>query len=204
MIEGELREDDLRELLDLARQADRTILASKIQSVLFKMQPAELVFHLELLTKQEARRQNKATEYVAYAPTLNEYNGLESWQKERLRETIDGKIFETRTHWPRWNCGAVRRAYTEKGKIKFELKGGRKRLVHVTRHSRAKVDECSVDILGGKIPVDRLVHAGIIAGDDERCILRRAEWQPAPSGQGRVVLDVYELPGYPLVPDAKS
>lgn len=72
--------------------------------------------------------------------------------------------------------------------------GGRKRAVVVTRFSSVRPDEESVDAtLGGKIPVDRLVQAGVLRGDTHVWLVRYGSWVPCLRGEGRVVVDVYEI-----------
>lgn len=71
--------------------------------------------------------------------------------------------------------------------------GGRRRAVVLTRESSGQPDEESLDACGGKIPVDRLVHAGVLRGDTPKWLVRYARWTQVPPGQGRVVVDVYDL-----------
>lgn len=72
--------------------------------------------------------------------------------------------------------------------------GGRRRVVVVTRESSVRPDELSIDAhLGGKIPLDRIVQAGVLRGDSHKWLVRYGTWKEAPPGEGRVVIDVYEI-----------
>lgn len=71
--------------------------------------------------------------------------------------------------------------------------GGRRRVVVVTRASRSRPDELSVDIIGGKIPIDRLVVAGVLRGDTDEWLARYPMWKSAKAGEGSVTIDVYEI-----------
>lgn len=75
----------------------------------------------------------------------------------------------------------------------MQREGGRRRIVVVTRVSSVRPDELSVDVLGGKIPIDRLVQAGVLRGDNDKWLARYGLWQQASPGEGRVVVDVYEV-----------
>lgn len=111
------------------------------------------------------------------APTLNVYNGMKPWMKANLRKKVDKRLSEEMLAWPMAKLGASLR----------------KRGVRVTRHSSSPVDETTVDVLGGKIAVDRLVHANILAGDSARWLEREALWKHAAPGSGRVTVEVFEL-----------
>ncbi len=127
------------------------------------------------------------------APTLNEYNGLDPWQKEALRKEYDAEIGRLKVAWPSWSCGVTERVVAVKGKAKTLREGGRRRAVVLTRESSGQPDEEALDACGGKIPVDRLVHAGVLRGDTPKWLVRYARWTQVPPGQGRVVVDVYDL-----------
>lgn len=130
---------------------------------------------------------------VAWAPTLNEYNGLEPWQKAGLREAIDFHILLELPPWPRWRAGFVEEAGIVKGKLRVKRIGGVHRLVTVTRESAKEPDEgTSADSIGGKMPIDRLVHAGVLVDDSAKWITRSAAWKKVARGSGRVIIDVWE------------
>lgn len=71
--------------------------------------------------------------------------------------------------------------------------GGRRRAVVITRESSVRPDEIAVDAIGGKIPLDRLVHAGVLRGDSPQWLVRYCDWKSVAPGEGRVVIDVYEI-----------
>lgn len=127
-----------------------------------------------------------------HAPTLNEYNGLTPWQKENLRDAIDHVIAQAKGRWP-WTMGVIRREVIEKKKRKPVIEGGRRRVVVVTRFSAAPMDELSTDACGGKIPIDRLVHADVLRGDTPEWVGRVAYWKQVAPTEGRVVIDVHEI-----------
>jgi hypothetical protein len=80
-----------------------------------------------------------------------------------------------------------------KGGTQVIRDGGRQRIVVVTRESSTRPDELALDSIGGKIPIDRLVQAGVLRGDSLRWLIRYGTWKESPPGEGRVVVDVYEL-----------
>ena len=66
----------------------------------------------------------------------------------------------------------------------------------VTRYSAVRPDEISVDIVGGKAPIDRLVLAGVLRGDSQQWLERDADWQKVDQNEGRVVIEVFEFDDY--------
>lgn len=130
---------------------------------------------------------------VPWAPTLNEYNGLESWQKALLRKATDLAIAIERSKWTHWHAGFIEKAEVDKGKLRIKRIGGSRRLVTVTRESAKEPDEgTSADSIGGKMPIDRLVHAGVLVDDSAKWITRSAAWKKVARGSGRVIIDVWE------------
>jgi len=111
------------------------------------------------------------------APTMNVYSEMEPWAKEALREALDFRILAETPKWP-----------------KASLQGSeRKRAVRVTRYSSAMPDEITVDVLGGKAIIDRLVQAEILAGDHASKLAREARWESAPPLHGSLLVEVFEL-----------
>ena len=131
------------------------------------------------------------------APTLNQYANMKSWQRAKIRTAVDGKVTASKSRWGSWHMGVRRdvKAKIVDGKIRKRtiVTGGRRRLVVLTRETSRRVDELGVDILGGKIPVDRLVQARVLHGDSAKWLAREAIHVPAYPKQGRVVVEVYEL-----------
>jgi hypothetical protein len=70
---------------------------------------------------------------------------------------------------------------------------GGPRAVRVTRYSSVMPDEITVDVVGGKVIVDRLVQGGILIGDTHTDLEREAAWQAAPPKHGRLVVEVFAL-----------
>jgi hypothetical protein len=114
---------------------------------------------------------------MVLAPRLNEYGSLAPWQRVQLYKELDVRIMAEMGKWPRCRLMGERRP----------------RAVRVTRYSSAMLDECTVDVIGGKVPVDRMVHAGILAGDTPALLVREARWQMAPPGKGQLLVEVHDL-----------
>lgn len=144
----------------------------------------------------------------AFAPTLNEYDKILPWMKKELRKALDWAIVQEKSKWPAWSCGCVDKTAVEtftkivKGKPQKVTEprttrhGGRRRRVVVTRYSAVRPDEISVDIVGGKAPIDRLVLAGVLRGDSQQWLERDADWQKVDQNEGRVVIEVFEFDDY--------
>jgi len=212
----EIALDDLRTIHELLAPAATTPpqLLAVIETAITLHSPGVQVFHLELPTGAEERDRVKArkksglgAKVVAWAPSMNEYSGMLGWQRAKIRTAIDTFIKDSIPHWPNWFAGHKTEAkIVDKKKglatVKVVVKtriGGRKRMVRVTRFSPRKLDELSVDIIGGKIPLDRLVEAGILVDDDPIALIRETAWYPCGDSQPRVVIEVFELPGRPIV-----
>lgn len=155
----------------------------------------ELREHLGV--KRLGKGQGPAKVVPLMAATLNEYNALEPWRKEALRKAYDAEIERLKKHWPTWSCGCVDRVNpaerTRSGEPKVSRESGRRRVVVVMRYSSIRPDETTVDVLGGKIAVDRLVQAGVLRGDTLGWLARYGGWVRAAPGEGRVEVDVYEV-----------
>jgi hypothetical protein len=159
--------------------------------------PRELVFRIELPIEPVDLGKPGKRCLIKLAPTLNEYASAKGWAKAKARTEVDRRIFLERPRWLRWHCGIRTRAKMVGGEVvKVPLPGtGRRRLVRLIRRSSRRVDEVSLDVLGGKLPVDRLKIAEVIAGDSAKWLEREAVWEPCDPGDGRVIVEVYELPG---------
>jgi hypothetical protein len=157
---------------------------------------------------RKPRPEGKKPFQLNLAPSMNVYAGLDPWVLEKARVEIDRRIELAKSCFPRWSCGALveRPMVPQKRRAtaireartvvveKLVVTGGRRRIVEFTRHSTQDVDEPAIDILGGKLLIDRLVWAGIIRGDSGEDIVRRGRWVKAPPKQGFVKLVVYEMP----------
>jgi hypothetical protein len=112
---------------------------------------------------------------LALAPTMNRYGSMKTWQRAKLYKALDVLIMAELHKWPQWRHE------------------GRARAVRVTRYSSSELDEATVDCAGGKVPVDRLVRAGILRGDAPNDLAREARWNKWKPGQGCVFLEVFAL-----------
>ena len=154
------------------------------------------------------RPEGKKAFQLPLAPTLNVYSGLDSWVLEKARAEVDRRIELAKAASPGWSCGALveKPMVPQKRKAtattaartvvveKLVVTGGRRRIVEFTRHSTKPVDEAAIDILGGKLLIDRLVWAGVIRGDSGEDIIRRGRWVKAAPGAGFVKVTCYEVP----------
>jgi hypothetical protein len=139
------------------------------------------VFELRLpLSERRMKTKGKRVgqEFVhKIAPTMNEYAGMEPFQRAALRKELDLRILAELAKWPHARLG---------GDV-------RRRGVRATRASTQILDELTVDVIGGKAPIDRLVQAGVLAGDTRELLARDAVWVVAPPGSGYFLVEVYEL-----------
>jgi len=179
----------------------RTDLVAKLDAAISVHEKGALVFRLELAlwsTVATARRQKRrGAEMPAppklWTPTMNEYKGIRSYEVTKVKTAIDEAILRAKALYPRWSCGVTESARLERGKPVVRRHGGRRRLVVVERESKRPPDELSTDAIGGKVPIDRLVVAGILRDDNAEWCLRLPKWTPVPKGAGRVIVSVYEL-----------
>jgi hypothetical protein len=156
-----------------------------------------LVFRLELPIEPVQVGRLKA---VHLAPTLNEYARAPRFVLDAANSAVDARIFLERPKWRRWN--AVLRTDRwmapdprKRGQMKLHqvVTLGLLRRVRVIRRSSRQLDEPSTDAIGGKLPIDRLRVAGVLAGDAAKWLEREAVWQAAAPGQGVVIVEVYDL-----------
>jgi hypothetical protein len=59
----------------------------------------------------------------------------------------------------------------------------------------AEAMDAVTDVLGGKIPIDRLVEMGVLGGDSALWCERRGEWVAAKPGEGHLLVEVYDIEG---------
>lgn len=111
------------------------------------------------------------------APRLNEYAYMKIWQKNRLRKELDDQLCKLKRKWK-----------------KADLNGAQKRRwLRVTRFSTMKIDDVSVDVLGGKMPVDSLVRCGVLVDDNIAFTHREALWEKTARGNTHVLVEVFEM-----------
>lgn len=125
------------------------------------------------------------------APTMNVYAQLQGWRKAKMATQIDWYIVAAKLVCKTWAMGVVREPKGKTGRP-GSATGGRRRAIIVTRYSSVRPDELAVDSIGGKLVVDRLVHANVLRNDDPDWCERRAAWEKAPPGKGSLVVNVYE------------
>lgn len=152
------------------------------------------VFAIELPIDDVVLRYSmKSQVHGSITPTMNEFSSMPGWKKGLVRGALDKRIvLQLRQGgWPRGRGVGEVRAKLVRGKAKTEVVTGERRVVVVTRHSSRRVDELSVDVIGGKVPVDRLVIAGILAGDSAKWLERVARWERAAPGEGKLAIEVF-------------
>lgn len=199
-----------------ATRARYTALADRVGDVVMRELPGPKVFELCLplvvkLPRPPPRALKKALRSakprkpfldVKLAPRLNELVAMKPWELEKSRAEIDRWISDALAGWAAWDCGSARSVVPKVVKLRkggtktvdrLVTTGGRRRIVEVIRRSSGHMDEVTVDASGGKLVIDRLVWAGVLAGDATAHVLRRARWEPAPPGQGTLEVHVYEL-----------
>lgn len=133
---------------------------------------------IPLTLKTTARTGKRAgqTLTMQLCPLLNVYGSLEVWQRARLYEHLDALILQERVRWP--GCQVANKA---------ERRG-----VRVTRSSSHEPDALCTDCFG-KVHIDRLVLAGILAGDTQQLLLREARWQRVSPGKGSLQVEIFRL-----------
>lgn len=111
-----------------------------------------------------------------WAPSLNSYAFMKGWQRTALRRTLDDSL--------RHNESFLAAALNL---------GKRKRWVRVTRFSTKVIDENSVDVLGGKMPIDALVRAEILVDDNQEWCVREGACMKTKLGNTHVLVEVFEV-----------
>jgi hypothetical protein len=188
------------------RQKEFGTLVGRLDAEISTLVPGVLVFELVLPIRTQVTPVSKKgkvgkTVTLPLAPSLNEYAGMQAWALKATRAELDKRIRERCGYHPAWDCGSTRVVTIQPVKHgkrttkveKLATKGGRRRIIEVVRHSSRPVDEFAVDILGGKLIVDRLIWAGVIAGDQAKHIVRVPRWVRAKPGEGKLVVRVHEL-----------
>ena len=117
------------------------------------------------------------------APTLNTYCNMQTWQRQKVRTTIDELIRKEIAFLLLAN-GCILAPFMARGA---------KRKVVVTRFSSSEPDEYACDILGAKLPIDCLVRAGLLAGDSRKHLVREARWIKSRPKEGKLVVEIYEI-----------
>lgn len=182
-------------------------LANRIRVVLSQVGKGPLCFRMQIpleaiLPRPPGRDgEPRADLRLRLAPRLNEYAAMDPWTLKLAREELDRRIERAKTRCPAWDCGSERKITLEQvhrgrrvTKVpKLHVTGGRRRIAVVTRWSSREVDELAVDILGGKLIVDRLIWAGVLAGDSRKLLGRIPRWERSKPGEGRLEIAVHEV-----------
>lgn len=112
-----------------------------------------------------------------HALTLNQYAQAKGWQKKKLAAAMDDAIQKLLPLYP-----------------KALLHGAKtKRWLRATRFSTKVTDEVTVDVLGGKMPCDRIVRAGILADDDAAHVIREARSEKTKPGNTHLLVQVFTI-----------
>jgi hypothetical protein len=112
-----------------------------------------------------------------HALTLNAYAYKKGWMKKKLRVELDRQIKELLPTFPLANLHGARL----------------RRWVRATRFSTQRVDDLSLDVLGGKMPVDALVRCGVLADDNDAFAHREPIWEKTKRGNTHLLLEVFTL-----------
>ncbi len=127
------------------------------------------------------------------APTMNVYSSLKGWAKGKLRTAVDVEIAIAAVDYDA-HAGFTEETITVRGKQRVVRRGGKRRMVLVSRMSSRMPDEPgSPDSCGAKLALDRLVQAGVLVDDSVKWLERRAQWVKAKPGAGYLRVEVYEV-----------
>jgi hypothetical protein len=111
------------------------------------------------------------------ALTGNAYAGSRGWKKHKDRKLLDGILRELLPAFP-----------------KAPLHGAHKRRwIRGTRFSTQKVDECAIDLIGGKLAIDALKRASVIHDDSMAFLIREAMQAKAKRGDTHLLIEVFEI-----------
>lgn len=136
----------------------------------------------ELIKEEQDRPERGARILVwripaSHALTMNAYSYKRGWVKKKLREDLD-----------RWLTELIKETA---GAIVFG--DHTKRWVRVTRFSTQRVDELSVDVLGGKMAIDALVRVGVLVDDNDAHCVREPMWMKTFRGNTHLLVEVFEV-----------
>jgi hypothetical protein len=115
------------------------------------------------------------------APTQNElinWNARSPWLPKKAKHWLEEEIRKLKETTPGLDlCGAQ--------KIRF---------VRVTRFTAQprNVDNDAPDVIGGKLPIDMLVRAGVFVNDSQRWLRREGSVRKTPIGNTHVFVEIHE------------
>lgn len=176
-----LTKDDLRQLYaDLTRllpPGGRPLTAEEVVAV---NERREKIAKLYELVKDQPERGEKVFEWRVprdLALTGNAYAGSRGWKKHKDRKLIAMTIQQLLPSFP-----------------KALLHGAEKRRwIRGTRFSTKLVDECALDLIGCKLVIDQLKHAGLIHDDSEKFLHREARQEKCKPGQTHLLVELFEM-----------
>lgn len=116
---------------------------------------------------------------TALAPTMNNLAFMKKWQHKLLNEKLDDLVRTLLDEFPA-----------------AKLHGAQKmRWARVTRFtpSRGKIDELSIDAIGGKKLIDALVRHGVFYDDAPKYLHREPGIAPTHRGNTHVLVEVFEV-----------
>lgn len=114
-----------------------------------------------------------------WAPSMNSYAFMKGWQRTALRRTLDDSI-----------RSSIDQALGPRPELNLAK---RPRWVRVTRFTTQATDENSVDVLGGKMPIDALVRAEILVDDNSTWCVREGLCAKTTRGNTHVLVEVFEV-----------
>ncbi len=119
------------------------------------------------------------------APRLNEYAFMKNWQRTRARQELDAALM------------ALIHPRRQRGDQLFPLAmlnmAKKKRWVRATRFSTKQVDDTSIDVIGGKMPIDALVRLEVLVDDSPEWCVREALSAPTKRGNTHLLVEVFEV-----------
>lgn len=112
-----------------------------------------------------------------WALTMNEYAYTKGWRKKKIRDAMDVAVRALLPQFPK--------ALTHGSHLR--------RWLRLTRFSTKRVDDLSIDVLGGKMCVDALVRCGVLEDDDHAHVIREPRWEKTKPGNTHVLVEVFSV-----------
>lgn len=157
----------------LPNEPEEIVAIGELRKVVAKMivEYAPALERGELIFSWRVRREE--------ALTMNAYAHKKGWMKKKLRVELDRQVNE------------LVAASNVPGLLLCGTK--KRRWLRVTRFSTQRVDDLSIDVLGGKMPVDALVRCGVLADDNDAMAHREPRWEKTARGNTHVLVEVFEI-----------
>lgn len=112
-----------------------------------------------------------------WAPSLNSYAFMKTWQRTNLRKELDSSLtrqIQDYSYAPLYGAK-------------------KKRWVRVTRFTTQPTDENGVDVLGGKMPLDALKRAEVLVDDNQEWCIREGLCRKTQRGNTHVLVEVFDV-----------